>query len=63
MKWSFLTKIPNACKTWVSEADVCCRADGIGSIVVKRLRDAEADDDNTLGVIAGAGTNHSADAV
>lgn len=59
----FLTKTPNACKTWDSEADGYCRADGIGSIVMKRLEDAEADNDNILGVILGAGTNHSAEAV
>ena len=59
----FLSKTPNACKTWDSEADGYCRADGIGSIVLKRLEDAEADNDNILGVILGAGTNHSAEAV
>ncbi|ESZ98980.1 putative polyketide synthase [Sclerotinia borealis F-4128] len=59
----FLTKTPNACKTWDAEADGYCRADGIASIVMKRLEDAEADNDNIIGVILGAGTNHSADAV
>ncbi|KAK5654604.1 hypothetical protein OQA88_7234 [Cercophora sp. LCS_1] len=59
----FLSKTPNACKTWDSEADGYCRADGIGSIVLKRLEDAEADNDNIIGVILGAGTNHSAEAV
>ncbi|KAI1734862.1 putative polyketide synthase [Xylaria scruposa] len=59
----FLTKTPNACKTWDSEADGYCRADGIGSLVLKRLEDAESDNDNILGVILGAGTNHSAEAV
>ncbi|KUJ13605.1 ketoacyl-synt-domain-containing protein [Mollisia scopiformis] len=59
----FLSKTPNACKTWDSEADGYCRADGIGSIVLKRLEDAEADNDNILGVILGAGTNHSAEAI
>lgn len=59
----FLTKTPNACKTWDSEADGYCRADGIGSIVLKRLEDAVADNDNILGVVLGAGTNHSAEAV
>ncbi|OJJ77432.1 hypothetical protein ASPBRDRAFT_70836 [Aspergillus brasiliensis CBS 101740] len=59
----FLTKTPNACKTWDSEADGYCRADGIGSIVMKRLEDAEADNDNILGVILAAATNHSAEAV
>ena len=84
----FLTKTPNACKTWDEEADGYCRkcsfpcvprlanlecqplthtsglgADAIGSIVLKRLEDAESDNDNILGVIVGAGTNHSAEAV
>lgn len=59
----FLTKTPNACKTWDCEADGYCRADGIGSIVMKRLEDAEADNDNILGVISAAATNHSANAV
>nr|ALP31871.1 polyketide synthase 29 [Diaporthe helianthi] len=59
----FLSKTPNACKTWDTDADGYCRADGIGSIVMKRLEDAVADNDNILGVILGAATNHSADAV
>ena len=59
----FLTKGHNACKTWDASADGYCRADGIGSVVIKRLEDAEADNDNILGVILGTGTNHSADAV
>ncbi|KAJ5697002.1 hypothetical protein N7536_007414 [Penicillium majusculum] len=59
----FLTKTPNACKTWDSTADGYCRADGIGSIVMKRLDDALADNDNILGVIPAAATNHSANAV
>lgn len=59
----FLTKGANACKTWDATADGYCRADGIGSLVIKKLEDAEADNDNILGVILGAGTNHSAEAV
>ncbi|OJJ40791.1 hypothetical protein ASPWEDRAFT_34272 [Aspergillus wentii DTO 134E9] len=59
----FLTKTPNACKTWDAGADGYCRADGIGSIVMKTLQDAEADNDNILGVITAAATNHSANAV
>ncbi|KAI1640764.1 hypothetical protein F4809DRAFT_637216 [Biscogniauxia mediterranea] len=59
----FLSKTPKACKTWDSEADGYCRADGVGSIVMKRLEDAEADNDNILGVILAAATNHSAEAV
>ncbi|KAK4234117.1 hypothetical protein C8A03DRAFT_38117 [Achaetomium macrosporum] len=59
----FLSKTPNACKTWDCEADGYCRADGVASIVMKRLEDAEADNDNILGVILAAATNHSAEAV
>ncbi len=59
----FLTKGHNACKTWDVTADGYCRADAIGSLVIKRLEDAEVDNDNILGVILGAGTNHSAEAV
>ncbi|KAH8589374.1 putative polyketide synthase [Bisporella sp. PMI_857] len=59
----FLSKTPNACKTWDSEADGYCRADAIGSLVMKRLEDAEADNDNILGVILAAATNHSAEAI
>ena len=59
----FLTKGHNACKTWDATADGYCRADGIGSLVIKRLEDAEADNDNILGVVLSAGTNHSAQAV
>lgn len=59
----FLSKTPNACKTWDREADGYCRADGIGSIVMKRLEDAQADNDNILGVILASATNHSAEAI
>ena len=59
----FLTKTPNACKTWDSEADGYCRADAVASLVMKRIEDAEADNDNILGVILSAATNHSANAV
>ena len=59
----FLTKGHNACKTWDATADGYCRADGIVSLVIKRLEDAEADNDRILGTILGAGTNHSANAV
>lgn len=59
----FLTKGHNACKTWDASADGYCRADGIVSFVIKRLEDAEADNDRVLATILGAGTNHSATAV
>lgn len=59
----FLTKGHHACKTWDATADGYCRADGIVSLVIKRLQDAEADNDRVLGTILSAGTNHSANAV
>ncbi|KAK6206284.1 Conidial yellow pigment biosynthesis polyketide synthase [Colletotrichum tabaci] len=62
-KGHFLTKTPNACKTWDIGADGYCRADGVVSFVMKRLEDAEKDNDNILGVILSAATNHSADAI
>ncbi|KAH1487245.1 hypothetical protein LV164_007856 [Aspergillus fumigatus] len=58
----FLSKT-GQCKVWDKDADGYCRADGIGSVVIKRLEDAEADNDNILAVILGARTNHSAEAV
>lgn len=51
------------CKTWDEKADGYCRADGVGSVILKRLEDAEADNDNILGVILSAATDHSAEAV
>lgn len=58
----FLSKT-GGCKTFDATADGYCRADGIGSIVLKRLDDAERDNDNILGVIMSSATNHSADAI
>ena len=51
------------CKTWDQGADGYCRADGVGSVVLKRLEDAEADNDNIIAVVLAAGTDHSAEAV
>ncbi|KAL4945516.1 hypothetical protein BDV06DRAFT_230632 [Aspergillus oleicola] len=50
------------CKTFDDSADGYCRADGVSSVVLKRLEDAEADNDNILAVILGSKTNHSAEA-
>ncbi|KAI0803760.1 thiolase-like protein [Xylaria sp. FL0064] len=58
----FLSPTGN-CKTWDETADGYCRADGVGSVVLKRLEDAEADNDNILAVVLAAATNHSAEAV
>ena len=51
------------CKVWDSGADGYCRADGIGSVVIKRLDDALADNDEILACIAAGATNHSAESI
>lgn len=58
----FLSKT-GQCQVWDVNADGYCRAEGIGSIVIKRLEDAEADNDNILATVLSAATNHSADAI
>lgn len=58
----FLSKT-GSCKTFDNAADGYCRADGIGTVVIKRLQDAESDRDNVLAAILGAGTNHSSHAI
>src|SRR5690349_5361635 len=58
----FLSKT-GGCKTFDSQADGYCRADCVGTVILKRLEDAEADGDNVLGVILGTATNHSAEAI
>jgi naphtho-gamma-pyrone polyketide synthase len=58
----FLSRTGN-CNTFDDGADGYCRADGVGTVVLKRLEDAIADNDPIQAVIAGAYTNHSAEAV
>ena len=51
-----------SCKTFSNLADGYCRADGAGSIIMKRLDDAIADGDNIQAILRSARTNHSANA-
>ena len=57
----FLSPTGN-CNTFDDGANGYCRADAVGTVVLKRLEDAEADNDPVFGVILGAHTNHSAEA-
>jgi naphtho-gamma-pyrone polyketide synthase len=57
----FLSTTGN-CNTFDDGANGYCRADAVGTVIVKRLEDAEADGDPIYGVILGAYTNHSAEA-
>lgn len=58
----FLSKT-GSCKTFDDAADGFCRGDGVATVILKRLEDAVADNDPILGVVLGATTNHSAEAV
>ncbi|KAL9610910.1 MAG: hypothetical protein Q9167_004420 [Letrouitia subvulpina] len=58
----FLSKTGN-CQTYDNDADGYCRGDGIGTLIIKRLEDAEIDNDRILGVILETATNHSANAI
>ena len=52
-----------SCKTFDINADGYCRADGAGTVILKKLDDARTDNDNILGVILGTAANHSADVI
>lgn len=47
------------CKTYRDDGDGYCRADFVGSVVLKRLEDAEAHNDKILAIVAASGRNHS----
>ena len=57
----FLSRTGN-CKTFDDAADGYCRGEGVGTVILKRLDDAIAENDPILGVIVNAATNHSAEA-
>lgn len=50
------------CKTYRDDADGYCRGDFAGAVILKRLEDAVAANDNVLAVIAGSGRNHAGNA-
>lgn len=58
----FLSKT-GSCKTFDDGADGYCRADAVGTIILKRYEDAVRDRDDVLAVVLGAATNQSAEAV
>ena len=47
-----------SCKTFDQKADGYCRGDGVGIVVIKRLKDALSDNDNIQAVVKGISTNH-----
>ncbi|TLS25361.1 hypothetical protein PpBr36_06867, partial [Pyricularia pennisetigena] len=49
-----------SCKTFRDDVDGYCRGEAVGSVILKRLEDAELDKDRILGVIDGWARNHSA---
>jgi iterative type I PKS product template protein len=55
----FLSKTPGGCKTFRSDADGYGRGEGVGVIILKRLEDAVAANDNVLAVVAGGARNYS----
>jgi acyl transferase domain-containing protein len=57
----FLSRTGN-CKTFDDSADGYCRGEGVGIVVLKRLEDAQAENDPIQACILSAGTNHSAEA-
>lgn len=57
----FLSRTGN-CKSFDDGADGYCRGEGVGIVVLKRLADAQAENDPIYGCILSAVTNHSAEA-
>lgn len=45
------------CKPWDTGADGYCRSDGVGLVVLKSLKQARADGDRIMAVLAGSATN------
>ena len=58
----FLSKT-GGCKTFRDDADGYCRGEGASVVILKRLEDALAENDNIQAVINGSARTHSASAV
>ncbi|WP_042859469.1 beta-ketoacyl synthase N-terminal-like domain-containing protein [Dickeya sp. NCPPB 3274] len=50
------------CKTFSEQANGYARGEGVGVVLLKKLKDAQADKDNILGVIIGSAENHGGSA-
>ena len=57
----FLSRTGN-CKSFDDGADGYCRGEGVGIVILKRLEDAQAENDPIYACILSAATNHSAEA-
>ncbi|TCS93648.1 non-ribosomal peptide synthetase [Hazenella coriacea] len=53
-----MLSIDGRCKTFSNHADGYVRSEGVGMIMLKRLKDAELDMDHIYGVIRGTAENH-----
>lgn len=56
--WLIRGTITGNCNAFDDGASGYCRADAVGSVILKRMEDAEADNDPIFGVIVGSTTNH-----
>ena len=60
---SGILSMTGGCKTYRDDADGYCRGEFAGAVILKRIEDAVAANDNILAVIAASGRNHSGNAL